>query len=132
MARTTPMKLPLPTSFAWLCGFIGALHDGLTLLAQGKQEVNAVVSFTIPTSGWVTDSSVPSYPYYLDVSVEGLLASDIVDVNIAPASAWTASAAEFTCTESAAGRFRLRCKNVPAAAISAEYHVTNTAEYDAE
>ena len=93
------IKISLSTSFAWLCGFIGTLHSGLVLLSQNKQDITAAVSFTIPADGWGTDSSVPDYPYYLDVNVAGLSATDIVDVNIAPASALTASAAEFLGTE---------------------------------
>ena len=127
------MKLSKEESFALLCGYIGQFRDdsieSLLILAQQKQNINAVVSFTIPKTGWGTDNSVPSYPYYLDVSVTGLLATDIVDVNIAPASALVASAAEFVGTESYAGKFRLRCKNIPTAAISAEYHITNTVSY---
>ena len=127
------MKLPKETSFAWLCGFIGALHDCVNILAQGKQDVNAVAAFTIPTTGWGTDNSVPQYPYYLDVSVNGLAATDIVNVTIAPESAWAASAAEFyPCTQSYDGYFRLRCANVPETDLTAQYHITNTAEYSAE
>ena len=122
-------KLPLPDSFAWLCGFIGTLHTCLGILASGKQEVSEAVQFTIPATGWGTDSSVPQYPYYNDFSVAGLLATDIVDVNVAPGSAWAASAAEFTSTESSDGKFRLRCKNAPTEAITAQYHITNTANY---
>lgn len=124
-----PAKIPLETSFASLCGFIANLRTGLLLVGQTKQDIHAAVSFTIPTTGWGTDNSVPQYPYYLDVNVTGLLATDIVDVTVAPASAWTASAAEFTNTQSYAGKFRLRCKSIPEAVISAQYQVTNTAEY---
>ena len=127
-----PAKLPLESSFASLCAFIGNLRTGLLMLGQCKQDINAAVAFTIPTTGWGTDTTVPQYPYYLDIDVSGLLATDIVDVNVAPANAWTASAAEFTSTQSYAGKFRLRCANIPEAAISAEYHVTNTVEYTAE
>ena len=123
------LKLPKETSFAWLCGFIGALHDCVNVLAAGKQDVNVAVSFTIPTTGWGTDSSVPTHPYCRDFAVTGLLETDIVDVNVAPASAQAASEAGFTSTQSYAGKFRLRCKAVPKTAIQAEYHITNTAEY---
>ena len=132
MAMTKPTKLPLPTSFAWLCGFIGTLRDGLVLLSEGKHDVNPAVAFTIPASGWGTDSSVPSHPNYIDITVSGLLASDIVDVDVAPASTSVAVAANFTATESYAGRFRLRAENVPTAAISAQYHITNTVDYETE
>lgn len=132
MAMKKPFKLPLSTSFSWLCGFIGTLHDGVLLLGSNKHDVNAAVPFTIPAAGWGTDTSVSSHPNYIDITVDGLLSSDIVDVNVSPVSAAVASAAEFTNTESFNGKFRLRCKYVPEAEISAEYHVTNTVEYAAE
>ena len=129
---TRPAKLPLETSFAWLCGFIGTLASGLTLLSQGKEEVNAAVNFTIPVSGWGTDNTVPTHPNYIDFTVSGLLSSDIVAVDVAPGSADVAQAANFTTTQSYAGKFRLRCKTVPTAAISAQYHITNTVNYETE
>lgn len=126
------MKLPKETSFAWLCGFIGTLHTCINVLAQGKADVNEKVDFTIPVSGWGTDNSVPSHPNYIDVTVSGLLATDIVAVDVAPGSASVAEAANFTSTQSYAGYFRLRAESVPTAAITAQYHITNTAEYETE
>ena len=127
-----PAKLPLETSFAWLCGFIGTLSSGLQLLAAGKEEVNDKVDFTIPVSGWGTDSSVPTHPNYIDITMSGLLASDIVAVDVAPGSVSVARAANFTTTQSYAGKFRLRCETIPTAAISAQYHITNTENYETE
>lgn len=125
-----PVKLPLPESFAWLCGFIGTLHNCMNLLAQCKQDVQAVFSFTIPADGWGTDSSVPSHPFYLDISVTGMSDTDIVAVNVDPASATAARVAGlFSYTQSYSGGFRLRCKHIPETEIRAEYHITNTAEY---
>ena len=126
------MKLPNETSFAWLCGFIGALHTCINVLAQGKLDVNAPVAFTIPVSGWVTDNTVPSHPYDIDVTASGVLASDIVAVDVVPASTKVAVAANFTSTESFDGKFRLRAARIPTAAITAQYHITNTAEYGTE
>ncbi len=123
------IKLPKEYSFAYLCGYVAAIRDGFTTILDDKQDIHGATSLTIPATGWGTDSSVPDYPYYKDFTVSGLLATDIVDINIAPASALTASAAEFLGTESSAGSFRLRCKNVPAAAITAQYHITNTVGY---
>lgn len=131
-AMTKPTKLPLPSSFALLCGFIGNLRTGLLRLDANKEEVNPRTSFTIPTSGWGTDNSVPSHPNYIDISVNGLLASDIVEVNVAPGSVAVARAADFTPTQSLTGKLRLHCKNVPTAAISAEYHITGTVAYSTE
>lgn len=126
---TKPAKLPLETSFALLCGFIGNLRTGLLRLDANKHEVNARKSFTIPTSGWGTDSSCPSHPNYIDIAISGLTADDIVEVNVAPSSVEVARAADFTTTQSYAGKLRLHCKTVPTAAISAEYHITNTVAY---
>ena len=127
-----PAKLPLETSFAWLCGFIGTLHDGLVLLSTDKHDINAAVDFTIPVNGWGTDNTVPGYPNYVDINVSGMLASDVVAVNVAPGSAPAARAANFTSTQSYAGKFRLRAENVPTEAIAAQYHITNTAAYSAD
>ena len=129
---TRPAKLPLESSFAWLCGFIGTLWQGLRVLAAGKEEVNAGVPFTIPVSGWGTDSSVPDYPNYIDITVSGLLSSDIVAVDVAPGSYKAASAANFCSTQSYDGRFRLRAESIPTAAITAQYHITNTVQYEME
>ena len=71
------MKLPLSGSFAWLCGFIGTLHNCVNVLAEGKLDVNAVMPFAIPAAGWGTDDSVPSHPYYRDFAVTGLTDADI-------------------------------------------------------
>ena len=124
-----PIKLPREASFAWLCGFIGTLRSGLEMLSTDKHDINAAVGFTIPVSGWGTDNTVPSHPHYIDITVNGLRASDIVAVNVAPESAPVARAANFTNTQSYAGKFRLRAESVPTEAITAQYHVTNTAAY---
>ena len=87
------------------------------------------MDFTIPASGWGTDNSVPSHPCYIDVTVPGLLATDIVAVDVAPGSVTVAQAANFAPTESFAGKFRLRAETVPAGAIAAQYHITNTVSY---
>lgn len=124
-----PAKLPLEASFAWLCGFIGTIWKGIHLLTSGKQEVTQAVPFTIPTSGWGTDNSVPDYPNYIDITVSGLLSSDIVAVDVTPGSFKAASSANFASTESYNGKFRLRAATVPTETIAAQYHITNTAEY---
>ncbi len=124
-----PAKLPLEASFAWLCGFIRTIWEGVRILTSGKQEVNRAVPFTIPVSGWGTDNSVPDYPNYIDITVSGLLSSDIVAVDVTPGSFKAASLANFASTESYNGKFRLRAATVPTEAIAAQYRITNTAEY---
>lgn len=127
------MKLPKESSFAWLCGFIGTLHACVNILAQGKLDVNECVDFTIPTEGWGTEdekTSVPGYPYYIDIAAVGVLDSDVVAVDVAPVSKNAAEAANFTNTQSYAGKFRLRAESIPTAEIAAQYHITNTADYE--
>lgn len=99
----------------------GILHE--------KQDINSKVAFTIPTTGWGTDSSVPQHPKFIDITVSGLLETDIVAVDVAPGSSEIARAANFTNTQSYAGKFRLRAASVPTAAISAQYHIINTVKY---
>lgn len=124
-----PTKLPLEASFAWLCGFIGTLHNGLVLISKNKHDVNAAVSFTIPASGWKTGGSAPDYQNYIDITVPGLLDTDIVAVYVAPESVSVARTANFATTQSFDGKFRLRAENIPSEAISAQYHITNTSAY---
>lgn len=123
------LKLPLKDSFAHLCSFVGTMLEGLQILASGKQEVTQGVTFTIPSTGWSTDSSVPDYPNYIDITVSGLLSSDIVAVDVLPTSCKAAGAANFCSTESYNGKFRLRAEHVPSTPISAQYHITSTVEY---
>lgn len=127
-----PAKLPLEESFAWLCEFIGTLHKGLVLLSENKHDVNGAVSFTIPASGWKTGGSDPDFPNYIDITVPGLLDTDIVAVDVAPGSVSVARAANFTTTQSFAGMFRLRAESIPTEAIAAQYHISNTVAYPLE
>ena len=85
------------------------------------------VSFSIPATGWKTDSSVPGYTNYIDIEISGLTAADYVAVDVAPASSVVARAANFVATESRAGILRLRAASVPTAAISAQYHIITAA-----
>ena len=82
-------------------------------------------AFTIPTSGWGTDDSVPDFPNYYDVFVAGITEQDVVDVVTAPNSARTARRADFAPVQTYAGKFRLRCKKIPTAEIEAEYQITD-------
>ena len=85
------------------------------------------VSFSIPATGWKTDSSVPGYTNYIDIEISGLTAADYVAVDVAPASSVVARAANFVATESRAGILRLRAASVPTATISAQYHIITAA-----
>lgn len=146
-------KLPLSVGFAALIDHIKAIKktadqsgSAVTELAEAvdatvgeieevlnaKQDIMPKAPLTIPTTGWSTDSTVPDYPNCYDVVVSGLLDTDVVAVDVAPASEDVARAANFTQTESYAGKFRLRAKNVPTSAITAQYRIINTVEYTGE
>lgn len=112
-----------------LSGAMSKTIDEMNDILNEKQDIMSAVDFVIPTSGWRTDNTVDSYPNYYDVTVDGLLESDIVDVNTLPNSADVAWAAKFCAVESAAGKFRLRCKHIPTAPINAQYHITSTQKY---
>ena len=92
-----------------------------------KADRATFVSFSIPVTGWKSDSSVPGYTKYIDIKVDGLTAADSVGVDVAPSSSAVARAADFTSTESMAGVLRLRAASVPSAAISAQYHIIEAA-----
>ena len=101
-----------------------------------KADKTEFVSFSIPATGWKTDSSVtgwksdssvPGYTKYIDIKVDGLTAADSVVVDVVPASSAVARAANFVATESRAGILRLRAASVPTAAISAQYHIITAA-----
>lgn len=92
-----------------------------------KADRATFVSFSIPVTGWKSDSSVPGYTKYIDIKVDGLTAADSVGVDVDPSSSAVARAADFTSTESMAGVLRLRAASVPSAAISAQYHIIEAA-----
>lgn len=92
-----------------------------------KADKTEFVSFSIPATGWKTDSSVPGYTNYIDIAISGLTAADYVAVDVAPASSAVARAANFVETESRADILRLRAASVPTATISAQYHIITVA-----
>ena len=92
-----------------------------------KADKTEFVSFSIPATGWKTDSSVPGYTNYIDIAISGLTAADYVAVDVVPASSAVARAANFVATEILAGILRLRAASVPTAAISAQYHIITAA-----
>ena len=91
-----------------------------------KADKTEFVSFSIPATGWKTDSSVPGYTNYIDIAISGLTAADYV-ADVAPASSAVARAANFVATESRAGILRLRAASVPTATIAAQYHIITAA-----
>lgn len=92
-----------------------------------KADKTEFVSFSIPATGWKTDSNVPGYTNYIDIAISCLTAADYVAVDVVPASSAVARAANFVATESRTGILRLRAASVPTAAISAQYHIITAA-----
>lgn len=104
-----------------------AAADALDEMDGVKADKTEFVFFSIPATGWKTDSSVPGYTNYIDIAISGLTAADYVAVDVAPASSVVARAANFVATESRAGILRLRAASVPTAAISAQYYIITAA-----
>lgn len=105
----------------------GAAAEAIEETNGLKADKATFVAFSIPITGWKTDSSVPGYTKYIDIKVDGLTAADSVGVDVNPSSSAVARAADFTSTESMAGVLRLRAASVPSAAISAQYHIIEAA-----
>lgn len=89
----------------------------------GKATVVAPHAFTIPTTGWVDDTSVADFPHKLDISIAELTAQDIVNVVVAPDDTTPAADACFANTETLQGILRLRAKDVPTAVINATWYI---------
>ncbi len=87
-----------------------------------KPKINAV---TISVSGWSYNNNETSdYKYYYDIPAAGVTTNHIAEVNFAPVSVDIAADAEVCPTnQTLAGKIRLRAKNVPSYALTAEYHV---------
>lgn len=128
MTLTSQIKTALLKVKTYTTGHLAELSSTVSELLEEVDKVKAdkpqYIDFTIPTTGWKTDNTVPGYTHYLDITVEDLTADDKVDVRVAPASKAVADAARFTTTESLAGVLRLRAANVPSAAITAQYDVS--------
>ena len=104
-----------------------AAADAIEEVHGLKADKATFIPFSIPINGWNTDTSIPGYTKYVDITVDGLTAADCVAVDVAPSSIAVARTANFTVTESRAGVLRLRAASVPTAAISAQYHIITAA-----
>lgn len=112
--------------------FAERVDERLDNLELGKQDIGPAADIVIPTTGWVTDASVPSYPLCYDISIDGLTEKDVVAVDVAPGSRDVARAASFANTQSYAGKVRLRAKSVPTEAITAQYRIIKIASNAAQ
>ena len=79
--------------------------------------------FTIPITGWSTDSTIAGYTNYIDIAIDNLTDQDSVDVTVLPQSTSVASSAQFTNTQTFTGVLRLRAKNIPTAEIEAQWRI---------
>lgn len=95
-------------------------------LTAAKQDKLAAVPVTIPTSGWVSDST-SGYPYYYDITAEWydwVSARDRATVVIAPASMSIAVACGLCpVCETLANKIRIRATSIPTAGLSAVYWI---------
>ena len=87
------------------------------LKADKPESVSAVIS----TSGWSSDNTAV-YPYFYDISAEGITADDRVDVAILPESFNVAVECKLcSASQTLAGKIRLRSMNIPKSQILTEY-----------
>ncbi len=99
----------------------GTVADALDTLDKEKADKLSATSFTIPATGWSSDTSVAEYPKYKDIAVAGVTAKDRATISITPGSMGTAKACGLCpASQTLAGKIRIRAAKVPAAAISAE------------
>ena len=115
----------------FVSGLVAELAEAMTAavseLAAAKADKAAAVAISIPAVGWQSDSG--DYPYYYDIVVADATAQDRAAVTIAPASIDVAIACGLCPTnETMAGKIRVRAKSVPAAALAAEYWLTQGKE----
>ncbi len=87
-----------------------------------KADGITVHSITIPADGWKTDSTVAEYPYYLDISADGVLSTTVVSVSIDPESADVARDAMLTNPLTGDGFIRMRAHSIPTASITAQWY----------
>lgn len=103
---------------------LGAVSDAISEVNDAKADKVDVKTLTVPNTGWGTDSTVTGYTAYVDVTVSGLTANDVVVVMIAAKSGSVADAACLCgACESMAGKLRIRAKHTPTAALSAVYYI---------
>ena len=100
---------------------VESMTNALDEMESSKADKPAAVSFTIPKSGWASDSTA-DYPQYYDIAVSGVTAKDRADITVAPAGLKTAADCGLCpSSETLAGKIRLRAVSVPAKTISAVY-----------
>ena len=102
--------------FNALIAFILQIRDTVA----GKQNQAKSVSAVISADKWQSDETA-GYPYYCDLTVEGVTAKDRAEATISPEGLAAASACGLCPTnETLAGKIRIRAAGVPSEDIPAE------------
>lgn len=117
------LKKAMSQTRALISQVTSAAAADIAALKSGKQDKPLKGSFTIPTSGWSTDSTT-GYTKFYDITVDNVTVNDRAEVIIAPGSV-NAAAACGMCpvSETMAGKIRIRATRVPTAAIAAQYWI---------
>lgn len=100
---------------------LAGLSERVSGALEGKQDKPEAVPCTIPASGWQQDGTV-DFPYYYDLTAEGVTASDKAEVALSPAGIRAAADCGLCpSSETLAGKIRLRASSVPAKSMTAVY-----------
>ena len=101
-----------------------AAADAIEELARIKADRPGAADVTIPGEGWKEDGSGSAYPVYNDIPAATVTGKDRAAVVIAPESMEAAAGCGLcpTC-ESMAGSIRLRARQAPGTAITAQYWI---------
>jgi len=87
-----------------------------------KSDKTTAVSFTIPTTGWETETGNSYYNKFYDIPVTGITANDIAVITISASSMSVAVECGLCQTnETFIGKIRIRSASIPTNAISAQY-----------
>ena len=113
-----PPRVCVQDSAGWIYSrTTDQLRDDLGAMKKGES-----IAVTIPTTGWVKDTTYADYPYCYDIAVSGITAKDRVGITISPGSVDDAAACMICpANNTMADKIRIWTKTVPTAAISAEY-----------
>lgn len=139
------MKLPLENGFAALCNHIKAIRataetsgsavaalaestaaslEEIDGLLDGKQEIITKADASLTLATWHTDTK-KRFPWYCDITAQGVTADDKADVAIKAASHNDASNCGFCpIVETREGAVRVRAQLKPEAAIQVQVYIT--------
>lgn len=105
-----------------------AAAEAIAEVDSVKADRGTAGSFTVPRTGWGSDSTA-DYPKYYDIPVTGLTNKDRAEVTILPASYSTVLACGLCPTnETLTGKIRIRAASVPSATIALEYWILDGKE----